>query len=47
MIKDWFWWYKKLVKQRYGIFMCLFHAHFNSKNFNRDGTYRKPLEQKD
>ena len=45
-MKDWFWWYRKLVKQRYGVFMCLFHARFNSKHFNRDGTYRIPTSEK-
>ena len=39
MISDFIWWYKKQAP-KYGYFRSLFDCYFNSKYFNRDGSYK-------
>ena len=39
MISDFIWWYKKQAP-KYGYFRSLIDCYFNSKYFNRDGSYK-------
>ena len=40
-MNDFIWWYKKLIADGHGYIMCVEYASYNSKHFNRDGSYKK------